>query len=665
MYIKNVYEKADVYNNTNLSHPFQLTDKFSCKILVKRASKITSIKLFFGTYQRVCKGNLFIRVFLDGPKKPIMFPVSMEDIQDNVPIELKFDSPVRVKKEIELNFSVNYERSNPLAVWLGSDGICGIIHGTALVRYKFKYAPIISIVTPVYKTDLKFLKQMVESVHGQSYDKWEFILVDDASKSPDISRYLKSIEQDSRVKVITSKVNAGIAVATNAGISEATGDFIAFLDHDDLLEENALLKVVSYLNANPDTDLIYTDEDKVTEGGEYYGDFYKSDWNYRMLLSHMYTCHLSVYRSKIIKEIGGIREGYDGSQDYDLALRFIEKTRRIGHVPEVLYHWRACAGSTAQGIQNKPNARINAVRAISEHLERVGRKARVYAGPFQGHYHVDYTLEKEPLVSIVIPFKDQVTYLENLLYTMKITEYKNYEIILVDNDSQEKETLYFLDCISDPKIIVTKYEKPFNFSEINNHIVKSGYCMGDLVLFLNNDMEVMHPEWLTELVKQFTSENVSVVGGKLLYLNHQIQHAGVFVGINGIAGVCHKYMPDHLSGYFSRPHIVQEITAVTGACMMVDKKSFLDIGGFDEEFPKAFNDIDFCLRIRELGKLVVYTPYCRMYHLESMSRGRDERHDPVFQSSIRRMEEKWDIKNFKDPYYNPNLPANCEGLRWI
>jgi GT2 family glycosyltransferase len=654
---------VEVYSNTSLQHPFNLVDKFNCKIPLKRPSNISSIKLFFGTYRKACKGTLSIQVSSDTSTSPIKFSIDLIEVQDNSPVDLLLDLPLYCGKEVRVSMGIELLREeDKLAVWLNPVGICAVVRGTVEKKYSFNYVPKISIVTPVYKTNLSFLTDAVQSVKNQIYDNWELILVDDCSEQEQLTKYLKSFKKDKRIKYLANKENGGIAISTNVGIGKATGDYVAFLDHDDLLDSQALLKVVSYLNDHPDTDLVYTDEDKVTEEGVYYGPFYKPDWNYNIFLSQMYTCHLSVYRNKLLKEIGGIREGYDGSQDYDLALRFIEKTIKIGHVPEVLYHWRSCEGSTAQGIQNKPRARISAVRAISEHLERVGRKARVCSGPFQGHYHVDYLLEKEPLVSVIIPFRDKVSYLETLLYTMKLTDYKNYEIILVDNGSVEKETLDFLAGLGDD-VKVISYDLPFNFSAVNNFAVRSGVCRGELVLFLNNDMEVMHPEWVTELVKQFTLEKVSVVGGKLLYLNHQIQHAGIFVGVNGVAGHSHKKMYDYMPGYYSRPHIVQEVTAVTGACMMVKKSAFLEVDGFDEEFPRAFNDIDLCLTLRSRGDLIVYTPYCRLYHLESMSRGIDGAKDPIFTAAIRRMESKWDVFNFKDPYYNPNLPINCEGLR--
>jgi GT2 family glycosyltransferase len=663
MWTKTFEENVSVYSNEECIHPFNIVDRFSCKIPVKLPSDITSIKLFFGTYQKICQGTLFIKIEVDSSPDHTLFTIPIKDIQDNAPLELTFDKPKFASKDLSVYIKADYSSQDTIAVWVNRVGICAVVKGEISKEYSFKYYPKISIITPVYKTKLTFLKGAVESVLGQLYDKWELILVDDFSNDPEITNYLKDLSNLNGVKVISNSTNLGIAAATNIGIDRASGEFITFLDHDDLLDISALLKIVSYINSDPSTDLVYTDEDKVTEDGVHFAHFYKPDWNYNMLLSQMYTCHLSVYRGSILKKIGGIREGYDGSQDYDLVLRFIEETRRIGHVPEVLYHWRSCPGSTSQSIQNKPQARINAVRAISEHLSRVGTEALVYAGPFQGHYHVDYTLKEEPLVSIVIPFKDNVTYLKNLFYTMGLTSYKNYEIILVSNNSVEEDTFNFLNSVKD-RVSIIYYDYPFNFSAINNFAVRSKECRGDLVLFLNNDTEVMHPEWLTELVKQFTLEKVSIVGGKLLYLNHQIQHAGIFVGVNGVAGHSHKKMYDYMPGYFSRPHIVQEITAVTGACMMVKKEVFLGLGGFDEGLPKAFNDVDLCLKARKEGHLIVYTPYCRVYHLESMSRGLDSLSDPGFKEAIHKMEDRWGVFSFKDPYYNPNLPTNCEVGRW-
>lgn len=678
MWKKQYRSQCDVYRNTNLIHPFELVDNFSCTLSLKHPAELNYVDLFFGTYQKVCRGNVNIKLLIDGKTTSMAFSINAaEVIEDNIPVRLLFnenqEKNLKAQEKVELVISATYERENTLAIWLNNSGVCAVLNGMVDYDFSFGYAPKISVITPVYRPELSFFKETVESVCSQLYDRWELVLINDASEDPKLAKYLREIKQNKRIMLVNKKENVGIAKATNAGIEKATGDFVGFLDHDDILTDDALLRMVQYLNEHPETDMVYSDEDKISEDGMLFGPFYKSDWNYNMLLSHMYTCHLSMYRRSILKELGGLRLGYDGSQDYDLALRFIEKTSHIGHVAEVLYHWRACEGSTARGIQNKPKARINAVRAIEDHLRRQRIKARVYAGPFQGHYHVDYSLDnfrKRPVVSIIIPFKDEVHYLENLLHTMQLTEYEPFEVILVNNRSVKKETRAFLKKAPEmyPRyhIKVYDYKKAFNFSAINNYIVGLGLCEGDLVLFLNSDIEIMHPEWLTELVKQFSNKNTKIVGGKLLYLNHQIQHAGIFVGVNGVAGVCHKKMYDHLSGYFSRPHIVQEVSAVTGACMMVNKSDFLRINGFDESLPKAFNDIDLCLRMRDIKDTrIIYTPYCRLYHLESMTRGLDDMKDPAFQAAIRTMEKRYDIFKYRDPYYNPNLPPNCEGARWI
>jgi GT2 family glycosyltransferase len=345
----------------------------------------------------------------------------------------------------------------------------------------------------------------------------------------------------------------------------------------------------------------------------------------------MYMCHFSVYRKTIIDEIGGIRKGFDGSQDYDLALRFIEQTKNIFHVPKILYHWRITPSSTASSIVNKPDARINGARALADHLKRINRKAMVTAGYYPGHYDVRYILTKKPKISIIIPFKDEVSVLNNLLKTFEMTSYKNYEIILVDNNSTNHETHEYLSGLSsNKKIRILKYDKKFNFSKINNYAVSACDVSSEHVLFLNNDVEIMHPNWLSNMVQHFVRPEVAAVGAKLLYLDHRIQHAGIIIGVNGVAGHSHKMLWDWDPGYFSRPHLTQDISAVTGACMLVRKKEFLDVGGFDPKLPAAFNDVDFCLKLRKECKSIVYTPFARLYHRESNTRGYDAITDENF-----------------------------------
>jgi GT2 family glycosyltransferase len=345
-------------------------------------------------------------------------------------------------------------------------------------------------------------------------------------------------------------------------------------------------------------------------------------------------------------------------------LRFIEQTKNVFHVPIILYHWRVTSSSTSSSITNKPDARINGARALADHLKRVKRKAMVVAGYYPGHYDVRYILPKKPRISIIVPFKDQVSILNNLLNTFEITSYPDYELVLVNNNSEKLETQRYLARIPSSKNIrVIGYNKKFNFSKIINYAVS--LCDSEYVLFLNNDIEIMHPNWLTNMVQHFIRPEVAAVGAKLLYLDHRIQHAGIIVGVNGVAGHSHKMLWDWDPGYFSRPHLTQDVTAVTGACMLVKKRDFLAVNGFDPKLPKAFNDVDFCLKLRDKGKSIVYTPFARLYHRESYTRGYDSIADETFLKSISYIEDKWDLSKFVDPFYNPNLPDNCESRHWV
>lgn len=599
-------------------------------------------------------------IYIDKNHKKYAIPI--KNIVEDIPLRLEINHKINEKTTFTLKLNTE-DNIEDIYLWTNEKGPCIIVVGDKYSEYNFNKNILFSIITPVYKTNIDLLSKTINSVKIQSYTNWELCIVDDGSNDKSLLKFLESIK-NKKIKISIYKKNKGIVWATNKSLEMASGDYIGFLDHDDLLDEHALLKVAQIINDHPETDMIYTDEDKIFNNEKFGGQFYKPDWNYNLMLSSMYTCHFSVYRKKIIDELGGLRRGIDGSQDYDLVLRAIERTKNIRHIPEILYHWRITSNSTSMSIMNKPEARINAVRAISDHLKRMKRDAIVTAGPHQGHYDVRYILKSYPKISIIIPFKDNYKLLKNLLETFKITDYKNYEIILVDNRSKKKETLEFLKTINDEKIIKVKYDKGFNFSTLNNHIVNT-YVKSKYILFLNNDIEIMHPEWLNRMIQQFVRPEVSVVGAKLLYIDHRIQHAGIFVGINGIAGHSHKFMWDWEPGYFSRPHLVQDITAVTGACMLVKKSDFLSVGGFDKELSKAFNDIDLCLKLRDKGKAIVYTPYACLYHHESVTRGLDSINEPEFLKAISYIENKWNISSFKDPFYNPNLPNNCEGTRWI
>lgn len=654
-------EDRIIYNNQEINYPFALNDVYRAIVPIKEQCVVRYIDLYFSNQHLNPAGNISIEVYYDS--KYTSYNVNIKDIPLSAPLRLSFEREIEIKETITLVIKPTYKNNDRLFMWINQIGLCMRVCGHVSKVFNFKKDPTISIITPLYKTNIEYLKQTISSVEEQYYPKWELCLVDDGSGSKKLRDYLKTLD-DKRIKVKINKKNRGISLATNEAISMASGEYVCFLDHDDLLSKEALQEVALVINEDPKTDLIYTDEDKVNEQGSYGSPFFKPDWNYSLLLSHMYTCHLSIYRKKIIDKIGGIRKGFEGSQDYDLALRFIEKTQRIRHIPKILYHWRITKDSTSSSIRNKPDARINAVRALDEHLKRIGREGCVSAGPFQGHYHIEYPFAEKPIVSIIIPFKDQVHYLKNLLYTISHTRYPEYEIVLVDNNSEERATKDFLNSLSEKyNIRILSYKRPFNFSAINNYAAKK--CSSELLLFLNNDMEVADPDWLLQLTQQFIRPDVAAVGAKLLYLDHRIQHAGIFVGVNGIAGHGHKRMWDWQPGYYGRPHMVQEITAVTGACMMVRKKDFDEVGGFEEKLPKAFNDIDFCLKLRSNYRLIVYTPYAKLFHHESISRGYDNLKDKKFQEAIKYMDEKWGCLNYRDPYYNPNLTRKREDFSYL
>jgi len=648
-----------VYTNTRKTHLLKLKT-FVHFVAPIRASRLNFIDFYFTD----CQGteNDRINISIRYGQKASQYGVPLSLIKEDIPLRLVFEKNPCVEKSLDIYLRPELTEGAHVSVWSSRMGPCIVVDGRVEEEVSLQHEPRISIITPVYQTDINNLKKTVKSVCGQVYKKWEWCIVDDGSKDSQLEKYLLGLK-DSRIKLKINKRNKGIAAASNEALKKATGEFVCFLDHDDLLTSDALLRVAKALEEDPQTDLIYSDEDKVNDADLCYNPLYKPDWNYNLFLSLMYTCHLSVYRKSLVDELGGLRSEYDGSQDYDFALRFIEKTQRIKHIPRVLYHWRISKKSTSKNMRNKPIARVNAVRAIDAHLKRIGRRGSVLAGPFPGNYRVRYEMDEFPEITIVIPMRDQVHYLKNLMYTLStLTAYPRYKIVVVNNNSSKKETKSYLEQLKqDPHVKVVDYKKPFNYSAINNWAVEK-HVDSDYVLFLNNDVEVMHPEWLTEMMTYFCQDGVSAVGAKLLYVDHRIQHAGVYIGMGGIAGHGHRNFPDWEPGYFSRPHLAQEISAVTGACMLVRKKDFEKVGGFEEDLPKAFNDVDLCLKLRADNQLIIYTPYAKLFHHESVSRGYDNVKDAGFAKAIKYMDDKWGCLTYEDPYYNPNLTKRLENF---
>ena len=526
-------------------------------------------------------------------------------------------------------------------------------------KHKFKYAPKISILVPVYNTPETFLRQMIESVQKQTYGNWELCIANANPANEQVKVILKEYTaNDARVKVTDVPENEGIAQNTNKALEIADGTFIGLLDHDDVLAENALYEVVKELNKAVDTDVIYTDEDKVsTAMDEYFSPNFKPDFNLDMLRSNNYFCHFFVAKKELIETVGGFRGEYNGAQDYDLFLRCIEKAERIAHIPKILYHWRVHQESTADNPLSKMYAYDAGQQAIEQHLKRCGVTAEVSKTENLGFYRVKYQQEGSPLVSILIPNKDQKDTLDQCLKSIEArTDYENYEIIIIENNSTEQETFEYYKQIKNPKIRVIEWKDEFNYSAINNFGVR--HAKGEYLLFLNNDIEVINSDWLGEMLSNCQREEVGAVGAKLYYPDNTVQHAGVIVGIGGVAGSVFVGLKRGYTGYMHRASIQQNLSAVTAACMMVKKSVFEEVGGFEEELKVAFNDIDFCLKIREKGHLIVYDPYVELYHYESKTRGAEDTTEKIrrFQSEIEYMRSHWSsiLKN-GDPAYNPNL----------
>ena len=563
----------------------------------------------------------------------------------------------KTKKILSRKFQDEYE------IWIDINYLSknDIIKMREQIR-KFKYRPKISIVTPVYNVEKIWLKKAIKSVFNQIYTNWELCIVDDVSTKKHIKRILSKYIKNEKVKIKFLKKNVGISGASNEALSLSTGEFVGFLDDDDELSIDALFEIVKLLNRNPHADLIYSDEDKLNSEGKRVEPFFKPDWSPDLLLSYNYICHFSVYRKKIIDEIEGFRKRFEGSQDYDLLLRFTEKTNKIFHIPKILYHWRKLKGSTASTHKEKIAHVENSIKTIQDAMSRRKIEGVVEKGinfnQFES-YRVKRKIKQNPLVSIIIPTKDKISFLKRCLKSLEEkTDYKSYEIIIVDNRSVKKETHDFLSALSKKdNIRVIEYDGEYNFSKINNFAVS--LANGSHILFLNNDTKIISPGWMTSMLEHSMRKEVGAVGAKLVYPDNTIQHAGTILGLGGVAAHSHKNFSVNSNGYFGSLNTIRNYSAVTAACMMMRKKVFEEVGGFNEkDLPVAFNDVDLCLRMREKGYLIVYTPYAVLYHYESKSRGYD-----LNPNEILFMKNKWNKILPSDPYYNPNLTLDSEDFR--
>lgn len=518
--------------------------------------------------------------------------------------------------------------------------------------------PLISIIVPIYNTPITFLRQMIDSVQQQSYAKWELCIGNASPEKQEIRQVLEEYKSDKRIKEIAIPENKGIAENTNKAMTISEGEFIGLLDHDDLLAPNALYEVVKVLNENNLAEVVYTDEDKVTADlEEHFRPHFKPDFNLDLLRSNNYICHFFVASRDLIKRVGGFRPEFNGAQDYDLILRCTEQAKQIVHIPKILYHWRVHKASTADNPASKMYAFDAGKRAIEEHLVRCRTKGTVQHTKDLGFYRVKYEVCGEPLVSIIIPNKDQSEALKKCLDSIREkTSYRNYEIIIVENNSEEPETFAFYKKIAGEKIKIVTWEGEFNYSAINNFGVR--HARGDYLLLLNNDVEIINGDWLTEMLSHCQRKEVGIVGAKLYYPDNTIQHAGIIIGIGGIAGSVFVGLPRAFSGYLHKASIQLDLSAVTAACMLVKRSVFEQVGGLEEKLKVAFNDVDFCLRVREKGYLVVYDPYAELYHYESKTRGAEDTKEKIrrFQTEIEYMRSHWiGLLKKGDPYYNCNL----------
>ena len=523
---------------------------------------------------------------------------------------------------------------------------------------KWKRKPLISIVVPVYNTPQVFLRQMIESVQNQSYSEWELCIGNASPENKEMKKILEEYKNDARIKEVEIPENKGISQNTNRAMEIASGEWIGLLDHDDLLAPNALYEIAKAVNECPEAEVVYTDEDKVTTDlKEHFQPHLKPDFNLDLLRSNNYICHFFVASHDLISRVGGFRPEFNGAQDYDLILRCTEQAKQIVHIPKILYHWRVHKASTADNPASKMYAFDAGKRAIEEHLERCHTKGAVEHTKDLGFYRVKYEVCGEPLVSIIIPNKDQSEALKKCLDSIREkTSYRNYEIIIVENNSEEPETFAFYKKIAGERIKIVTWEGEFNYSAINNFGVR--HARGDYLLLLNNDVEIINGDWMEEMLSHCQRKEVGIVGAKLYYPDNTIQHAGIIIGIGGVAGSIFVGLPRAFSGYLHKASIQLDLSAVTAACMLVKRSVFEQVGGLEEKLKVAFNDVDFCLRVREKGYLVVYDPYAELYHYESKTRGAEDTKGKVrrFQTEIEYMRSHWiGLLKKGDPYYNCNL----------
>jgi glycosyltransferase involved in cell wall biosynthesis len=522
----------------------------------------------------------------------------------------------------------------------------------------FKYRPKISIILPVWNTDHRWLRSSIDSVLNQVYDNWELCIADDKSTKQHVAEILDYYKKkDERIKVKFLSNNLGVSGASNAAIALATGEFIGLLDHDDELLPSALYEVVHLLNKTEEADFIYSDEILLDKSGAPIYVYYRPDFSMDYMLSHCYIVHFSVIRTSLINKIGGFRREFNISQDYDLFLRIFSETKRVCHIPKVLYFWRQHGTGTGHVLMSK--VMESSRKAIQDFLDREGIEGEACYTKHYNFFRVKRKIIGSPKITIVIPTKDRVDMLKRCINSIEEkTFYKNYEVIIVDNLSRKADTLEYLAYLQKRRSIyqVLTFKEDFNYSRLNNYAAQ--YAAGEHLLFLNNDVEIIAPQWLEAMLEHSQREDVGCVGAKLLYPDGKIQHVGVVIGLSGSAEHIYKWHESQDIGYMGHIVSIRNYSAVTAACMMVKKNVFDEVDGFDERYKVGFGDADFCLRVQKKGYLNVYTPYAELYHYESASRGQTFEGDPHPEDS-RYFINRWrKIIQEGDPFYNPNLPLN-------
>ncbi len=535
----------------------------------------------------------------------------------------------------------------------------------------FKHQPKISVLLPVYNVDPRWLKLAINSVKKQWYENWEICLVDDASTKSETVAYLEKIDDKriAKIKIKRLSKNLHISGASNEAAKLATGEYLALLDHDDEITPDALYEVVKAINRYG-AEFIYSDETNITTRGVLEYPHFKPDLSHEMILSQNYICHLSVMKKSLFDKVGGFELGLEGAQDHDLILKVLEETEKVYHIPKILYFWRIIPDSTAGNYTNKEYVQEAGRRAIENAIAREEGEdlgAEVVTGTRHGTYRVKYPIQGNPLISVIIPFKDRPALLKRCVESILTkSTYPHFEILGMSNQSEEKETFAEMERLSslDKRVSFYEHNTPFNYSEINNYAVNN-YAKGEYLLLLNNDIEIITEEWLENMLMFAQKEGVGAVGAKLYFPNDTIQHAGVIVGLGGVAGHSHKESRRDSYGYFGRLVINQNVSAVTAACLMISREKYQEVGGLDEENLKiAFNDVDFCLRLRERGYRNVFTPYAEAYHYESISRGYAYKDPEKERRESREVEfckkRHAEILREGDPYYNPNLTLHRE-----